>query len=213
MRSTDSALFVIDEQAVADAVSWEPRPVTPSPPVVKDEPPAPTVLDLPTEPPTPTPEILDVPAEVSKAVVSSPVPSSILPFADHTDGEMSLPLVAIAGGVFAAFAVGTFAMRGRTDVQDETSSVLSSKIDLGTPAPPAESLSSFDISVPYDAAARIEYDKWRAVYGKGGFDEEKFKRFKAQYNAITSMNMAAKKVARDTGTAPNIQAMPADSDE
>lgn len=57
-----------------------------------------------------------------------------------------------------------------------------------------------DVSVPYDAAARLAYDEWRQEFSKGDFDEKRYRQFKSNYEALTSANMAAKKQARDAGT-------------
>jgi hypothetical protein len=56
-----------------------------------------------------------------------------------------------------------------------------------------------DVSIDYDAAAKLAYEQWRAVNGKGGFDQEKYNVFKANYEAITIANVKAAKKARDEG--------------
>lgn len=61
-----------------------------------------------------------------------------------------------------------------------------------------------DISVPYDAAARLAYDQWREQYQKGDFDDTRFAKFKANYEAITVSNVRAKKVAREMGEEPTL---------
>lgn len=55
-----------------------------------------------------------------------------------------------------------------------------------------------DVSVPYDAAARLAYDDWCKTYGKS-FDAARYEVFKENYEAITVMNVAAKKAARESG--------------
>jgi hypothetical protein len=55
-----------------------------------------------------------------------------------------------------------------------------------------------DVSIPYDAAARLEYANWCNTYGKRE-SPARFEVFKENYVAITVMNVAAKKQARDTG--------------
>lgn len=65
-----------------------------------------------------------------------------------------------------------------------------------------ESVSSSDVSIPYDAAARLAYDEWRAKYGKGAFDPVRYEAFRANYETITVANIAAKKKARDEGVDP-----------
>jgi Cathepsin propeptide inhibitor domain (I29) len=59
-----------------------------------------------------------------------------------------------------------------------------------------------DVSVPYDAAARLAYDQWRSQYDKGAFDAKRYESFKRNYETITVANVIAKKRAREqqTGT-------------
>ena len=57
-----------------------------------------------------------------------------------------------------------------------------------------------DVSIPYDSAARLAYDQWRAQYNKGNFDASRYQNFKNNYEAITVANVVAKKRARDEGT-------------
>jgi hypothetical protein len=57
-----------------------------------------------------------------------------------------------------------------------------------------------DVSIPYDAAARLAYDEWRAQYNKGDFDANRYLNFKNNYETITVANVVAKKRARDEGT-------------
>jgi hypothetical protein len=62
----------------------------------------------------------------------------------------------------------------------------------------AKTEASSDVSIPYDSAARLSYDGWCSQYGKT-FDAARYEVFKENYVAITVMNMAAKKTARETG--------------
>ena len=57
-----------------------------------------------------------------------------------------------------------------------------------------------DVSIPYDAAARLAYDDWRQTYSKGGFDPARFATFKANYELLTVANVKAAKAARDAGS-------------
>jgi hypothetical protein len=59
--------------------------------------------------------------------------------------------------------------------------------------------SNTDVSIDYDAAAKLAYDQWRAANGKGDFNQEKYDVFKANYEAITIANVKAAKKARDDG--------------
>ena len=208
IRFSNVIMFEIDEKAVSDAVSIDQKPKeipfpSPSPPPTK-----------PVEPVSPSlPKVTVAPAP---PVAATPPTWSSTP-ALPSDDE-NLPLAAIAGGLFAAFAAGTFLMRGRGD--DEKSSVSAPAATASAPPPvpgvsvPAPSLlASSDVSIPYDAVARLSYDEWRATHNKGGFDEAKFQKFKANYDAITSANMAAKKKARDSGISPKLQSLSASADE
>lgn len=56
-----------------------------------------------------------------------------------------------------------------------------------------------DLSIPYDAPARLAYDEWRQEFNKGPFDEKRFNNFKANYESIAVANVIAKKKARDEG--------------
>jgi hypothetical protein len=236
---------VIDEKAVTDAVSvnqLKPNVAKPSPsssssdksvtPVV---PPPPLIVpslgDEALPPPVsmtsvddmpsaavmvPKTAVVDVsPPDVAPGITTSP-PTTSSSGGDSIDiGDIPLPAIAV--GLLASLALGTFAMRGRSEVLEEKTAgsdnvVLSSPVVVVVPNV-VDELSSSDVSIPYDALARIEYDKWRQLHSKGSFDEAKYAKFKIQYETITSMNMAAKKIARDTGTSPQLQTLSANADE
>jgi hypothetical protein len=62
--------------------------------------------------------------------------------------------------------------------------------------------SQVDISVPYDAPARLAYEEWCSKYDKAP-DQNRYKNFKENYETIVVANVSAKKQARDLGeTAP-----------
>lgn len=56
-----------------------------------------------------------------------------------------------------------------------------------------------DLSIPYDAAARLAYDEWRETYDKGEFDLARFESFKGNYKILTVANISAAKKAKDAG--------------
>ena len=58
--------------------------------------------------------------------------------------------------------------------------------------------SESDVSIDYDAAARLAYQTWCADYGKEANDD-KFAKFKSNYEAITVANVSAAKKAMDEG--------------
>ena len=59
---------------------------------------------------------------------------------------------------------------------------------------------SDDVSIDYDAAAKLAYNEWRDMNGKGDFDASKFDAFKGNYEALTIANVKAAKKAREEGT-------------
>jgi hypothetical protein len=54
-----------------------------------------------------------------------------------------------------------------------------------------------DLSIPYDAAARLAYDKWRVDYGKGEFDSASYDTFKTLYEKLMVAQVTAKKLQRE----------------
>jgi hypothetical protein len=238
---------VIDEKAVTDAVSvnqLKPNVAKPSPsssssdksvsPVVP--PPqliVPSLGDEALPPPVSMTSVDDTPSaaamvpktaavDVSPPDVAPSISTSPPTTSSSGGGSLDLgdiPLPAIAVGLLASLALGTFAMRGRSEVLEEKTTAVGDNVVVTSPVVVAavpnvvDELSSSDVSIPYDALARIEYDKWRQLHSKGSFDEAKYAKFKIQYETITSMNMAAKKIARDTGTSPQLQTLSANADE
>jgi hypothetical protein len=151
-------------------------------------------------------------SEITELKPAAALPASSEPEAGSIlSGAGELPLIGIAGGVFAAFVVGTFLMRGR-EVVEEKDAVPAPAAVTPPPSPTVVSSES-DVAVPYDAAARLAYDQWRADNQKGNFDESKFLAFKKKYIEITSANMAAKKVARDTGGSITLLTLGPDADQ
>ena len=57
-----------------------------------------------------------------------------------------------------------------------------------------------DVSIPYDAAARLAYDEWTKAYNKP-YDAARYETFKANYEALTVANVKAAKAAREAGSA------------
>jgi hypothetical protein len=51
--------------------------------------------------------------------------------------------------------------------------------------------------LPYDAAARLAYDKWRADYGKGEVDSAAYGTLKTQYEKLSVTQTTAKKLQRE----------------
>ncbi len=70
---------------------------------------------------------------------------------------------------------------------------------LSNTAAKAQADVSIDVSVPYDAAARLAYDEWRETYNKGDFDPARFESFKNNYQILTVTNISNAKKAKDAG--------------
>lgn len=62
----------------------------------------------------------------------------------------------------------------------------------------SSTVSDTDVSIPYDAAARLAYDEWREKYNKEK-DDSRYVNFAKNYETITVANVVAKKQARDSG--------------
>ena len=73
-----------------------------------------------------------------------------------------------------------------------SSSALSATYKLGENDPN-------DVSIPYDAAARLAYDEWTKSYNKP-YDAARYETFKANYEALTVANVKAAKAAREAGS-------------
>ena len=70
---------------------------------------------------------------------------------------------------------------------------------VATPTAAQATADDTDVSIPYDAAARLAYDAWCEKYNKTP-NEDKFDTFKANYETITVANVVAAKEAQDNGT-------------
>ena len=70
--------------------------------------------------------------------------------------------------------------------------------DSGSPKKRTESEPEpIDVSIPYDAAARLAYDNWRVEQGKGDFDVETYKAFKEIYTQLAVTEVVVKKKSRE----------------
>ena len=68
-----------------------------------------------------------------------------------------------------------------------------------------ESATDSDVSIEYDSAAKLAYEKWRSDFDKGDFDTVRFGTFKANYEALTIANVVAAKKAREEGATDELQ--------
>lgn len=68
-----------------------------------------------------------------------------------------------------------------------------------TLSPSEPSTDAIDVSVPYDAAARLAYDSWRIKFSKGDFSSEKYDVFRSNYETLTIANVVAARKEREGG--------------
>lgn len=164
-------LHLIDVDAVTNAVSVDQIPKTtmgssvsiaPTPPAV--EPKVEIALEMPASVVSePKPAFVEVIA--SPPIAVAPPPLALAPMDSIALPAMDdLPLPAIGVGVLAAFAAVTFAMRGSVDEREMSSSSSSSSPPMDAtamqpPAPEAAAVVAADLSIPYDAAARLAYEQ------------------------------------------------------
>jgi hypothetical protein len=117
------------------------------------------------------------------AAPSTPAPARATPAASNKaavpaqkDG-FDIPVIPVVGVVAAAFAAATFSMRsGKNKREVEQSSSPSSA--------PVAKVDETDVSIPYDAAARLEYDH--------SDKSMEYSKFKEKYEAETVAFIKAK---------------------
>ena len=110
-------------------------------------------------------------------------------------GVALLALVALEGTSNVSALVPT---NLRNNVRSQTNQRRGMTVDMSVES---------DVSIPYDAAAQYEYENWCKQYGKEA-DPVRYEVFKDNYEAITVMNVAAKKTAREAGDdTPSILAL------
>lgn len=98
---------------------------------------------------------------------------------------MAAGILAIVTGGIAFVTMGSSGSIGG----DETVEVL-----VTEPVPEPEKV---DLSIPYDAAARLAYDQWRTFHEMGDFDDDSYTSFKLKYETMTVANVIAKKMERE----------------
>lgn len=111
-------------------------------------------------------------------------------------------VIALAGHHADAFAPASLACRNNNHatVDQQTTSFASSPVARSMSSATATKMAmEYDVSVEYDAAARLAYKEWCAKFGKEP-SEERFGTFKANYETIAVANVVAAKEARDNET-------------
>lgn len=119
------------------------------------------------------------------------------------------PTVALAVGALGVFAIATFALRNGQSDDGATNEAMTTPTKKITSPPPAPTV-KYDVSVPYDSAALLEYETWRSKHSKGPFDAKKFEVFKNNYYKVTVANVATKKLLREI---PPLQELDETADE
>ena len=167
VKAFDGADSLLDKLSSTDSTSFAPPPVA-APPVIVEAPPA--VLEA-----APVPDVSAVPDVVADAVTSAPPPpvEVVLPaVGDLTASFGDLPIVPIAIGALAVIAAVAVMSGGGGEASSSTPAPAPAPV----PAPaPAATSTADDISIPYDAAARLAYEK----AGSPG----DYSAFKAKYEA------------------------------
>jgi hypothetical protein len=103
-------------------------------------------------------------------------------------------------GFFAGVVVVGGAIIAATMSSTGTAVSASSPSTISKPEAKPEPI---DVSIPYDAAARLAYEEWRAEYNKGDFNEIGYEDFKKKYEAMAIATVVSKKIARDLETMKN----------
>jgi hypothetical protein len=106
---------------------------------------------------------------------------------DMRQDQELLPLVGAAVFVIggAAFAAAQSAGSGSGE-----------SVSTKTAAVP-EKVEKIDVSIPYDAAARLAYRELKGLSENAKYDESEFQKFKEAYEATTVANVIVKKMERD----------------
>ena len=89
--------------------------------------------------------------------------------------------------------MATMGVSGSIDGDETVDALLVTEPDP-EPDPEPEKV---DLSIPYDAAARLAYDQWRTFNEMGDFDDDSYKSFKSKYETMTVANVIAKKMERE----------------
>ncbi|GAX19138.1 hypothetical protein FisN_3Lh080 [Fistulifera solaris] len=119
------------------------------------------------------------PTEFIAALSSPEVPVDVL-----ASSGVQAKVVATGAGVAAALA-GLFGFRK----SDSTPSP--------SPAPPMAKPEPIDVSIPYDAAARLDFTAWLASHPEAVNDDTTFAKFKPLYEAKAVADVIVKKQMRD----------------
>lgn len=116
----------------------------------------------------------------------SQTPSRAVALQDALIGGLDQTQLVEAGVVLVATAAAAAAVVLQKDGDGESSAQNAAVVSEPEPEP-------IDVSIPYDAAARLAYDEWRG----GQFSEAEFKQFKALYEKKSVAEVVASRYARE----------------
>lgn len=114
----------------------------------------------------------------------SQAPSMALPDALGGLGSLDQTQLVEAGVVLVAAAAAAAAVALQGDGEGDSAQEA---------APPEPEPEPIDVSIPYDAAARLAYDEWRS----GKFDEVDYQKFKEVYELKSVAEVTASRYARE----------------
>ena len=98
----------------------------------------------------------------------------------------------MGAAVLIALAAGAYlAKDGSATTASEGGAASESQVAAAEPEP------AVDLSIPYDAAARLAYDEWRVTHGREEFDDAEYQKFKVLYEEKTVADVVAKKKTRE----------------
>lgn len=114
-----------------------------------------------------------------------PAPTSSKAVVEAPKDGLDIPVLPVVGVVAAAFAAATFSMKKGKDKREveQSSSPAPAPVAKAAPAPVAKA-DDTDISIPYDAAARLAYDH--------SDKSMEYSKFKDKYEAETVEFIKAK---------------------
>ncbi len=80
--------------------------------------------------------------------------------------------------------------------KDDDGASVPAVVEEALPPPPEPEPEKVDVSIPYDAAARLAYDQWRTE-NEMEEDEATYAAFKSKYESLAVANVIAKKMERE----------------
>jgi hypothetical protein len=101
----------------------------------------------------------------------------------------------VALGVLGLAAIAAVVSGGKSGTESNTGSSTSTNSPSKSPPKPKEKKA--DVSIPYDAAARLAYDAWVATNEGVKTSEETYAAFKTMYEDTVIAEVTAKQKARD----------------